>query len=335
MGSDLSALRDAPIGSCPAEAPADAPCRLVQSQDQLPTVTLAEAQARFQREAVRGTCDTGRYRCPYYVWGSGPPIVMIPGLADDSLSFIFVSALLAPYFRCIAYDLPSSADDGANLCRIAHTDLVHDLFALLDHLDISQTYLLGSSFGGTIALAAMHSSPQTIPRTVLQGAFACRPLGAIAHFLARLGRYWPGTMHFLPGRTAVLRRFHLAPFASRPPEVWDYFLERSNLPPIAAVAHRALMIHRLDLRSLLSEIRQPVLLVCGEYDPLVGLACEEALLRGLPNAGRARLAACGHNPLFSHPEVLAELTRQFLTPPAQANEKPTPLAQEAHMANPA
>ena len=95
------------------------------------------------------------------------------------------------------------------------------------------------------------------------------------------------------------------------------------------------MIHGLDLRSLLSEIRQPILLVCGEHDPLVGLACEEALLRGLPNAGRARLAACGHNPLFSHPEVLAELTRQFLTPPAQANEKPTPLAQEAHMANPA
>jgi pimeloyl-ACP methyl ester carboxylesterase len=122
-------------------------------------------------------------------------------------------------------------------------------------------------------------------------------------------------MHFLPGRTAVLRRFHFVPFASRPPEVWDYFLERSNLPPIAAVAHRALMIHRLDLRPLLSEVRQPVLLVCGEYDPLVGPACEETLLHGLPNAGRARLAACGHNPLFSHPEVLAELTRQFLTPP--------------------
>ena len=88
------------------------------------------------------------------------------------------------------------------------------------------------------------------------------------------------------------------------------------MPPIAAVAHRALLIHRLDLRHLLAEIHQPVLLVCGDHDPLVGPACEEALLRGLPNAGRAQLAGCGHNPLFSHPEVLAELTRQFLTPPA-------------------
>jgi pimeloyl-ACP methyl ester carboxylesterase len=298
------------------EVLSDVACPFAQSQDQLPTVTLAEAQARFEREAVRGVCDTGRYRCSYYSWGSGPPIVMIPGLADDALSFIFVSALLSPHFRCIAYDLPTGAGDSANIRRMAHDDLVHDLFALLDDLHLSQNYLLGSSFGGTIALAAMHTSPKRIPRAVLQGAFAYRPLALAASLLARSVRYWPGKMHLVPGRTAVLRRFHFAPFASRSPEVWEYFLLRSNLPPIAAVAHRALMIHRLDLRPMLPEIRQPILLVCGEHDPLVGPVCEEALLRGLPNAGRAQLAGCGHNPLFSHPEVLAELIRQFLTPPA-------------------
>src|SRR5258708_29503626 len=105
------------------EATADTSCPFIQSHAQLPTITLAEAQARFQREVVRGACDTGRYRCPYYVWGSGPPLVMIPGLADDSLSFILVSALLAPHFRCIAYDLPTGSGDGAKLRRITHTDL--------------------------------------------------------------------------------------------------------------------------------------------------------------------------------------------------------------------
>jgi pimeloyl-ACP methyl ester carboxylesterase len=75
------------------------------------------------------------------------------------------------------------------------------------------------------------------------------------------------------------------------------------------------MIHRLDLRPILPAIRQPVLLVCGEHDPLVDPACEEVLLHGLPSAGRAKIAGGGHNPLFSHPEILAELMRQFLTPP--------------------
>jgi pimeloyl-ACP methyl ester carboxylesterase len=249
---------------------------------------------------------------------------MIPGLADDRLSFLFVCALLSPHFRCIAYDLPAGAGDGASLRRIGHVELVQDLMTLVDHVQISQCYLLGSSFGGTIALGAMRYAKSEVrnsnsdirfPRAILQGAFACRPLAPVESFLARLARYWPGRLQWLPGRTAVLRRINFAPFASLPPEVWDYFLERSNDPPIAAVAHRALMIHRLDLRSDLSEIRQPVLLVCGDQDPLVGPECEEVLMRGLPSAGRATIAGCGHNPLFSHPEVLAELVRQFLTPP--------------------
>jgi pimeloyl-ACP methyl ester carboxylesterase len=243
---------------------------------------------------------------------------MIPGLADDALSFLFVSALLVPHFRCIAYDLPKGAGDGARLRRIAHPELVQDLFALLDHLSLKQSYLLGSSFGGTIALAAMHSSPERFPRSVLQGTFARRPLSVVEGLLARLARYWPGTMRLLPGRSAILRWFHSAPFAERPREVWDFFLERSNTHPIAAVSHRALLIHHLDLRSILPTIRQPVLMVCGDHDPLVGPACELTLLAGLPNAGRAIITSCGHNPLFSHPEILAELTRQFLTPPTPA-----------------
>src|SRR5260370_28103014 len=129
---------------CIAEVPADVPCPYVQSQSQLPTITLTEAQAKFQREAIRGVCETGRYRCPYYIWGTGPPIVMIPRLADDGLSFLFVSALLAPHFRFIAYDLPAGAEDGARLRRSAHADLGQGSFALVPQLCTTQTYFTSS-----------------------------------------------------------------------------------------------------------------------------------------------------------------------------------------------
>jgi pimeloyl-ACP methyl ester carboxylesterase len=310
MGMDTRTC-DLPEAACPAVCPFD--------QQQTPALSLAEAQARFEREAVPGVCDTGHYRCSYYSWGTGPPIVMIPGMADDRLSFLFVSALLSKYFRCIAYDLPSGAGDGAKLRRVGHAELVQDLFFLLDHLQLQQTYLLGSSFGGTIALAAMHAQPKRFPRAVLQGSFARRPLRLVENFLARMSRYWLGTMRLVPGRATALRHFHFAPFKDRPADVWQYFLYRSNLPPISAVAHRALLIHQIDLRPLLVDIHQPVLLICGDNDPLVGPACEEELLHGLPNAGRAQVSGCGHNPIFTHPEILAELVRQFLTPPSAAD----------------
>ncbi len=275
---------------------------------------LGEALARHQSEARPGVCDTGRYRCPYYVWGDGPPLVFIPGLCDDSLSFVQTAALLSRHFRCVAYDLPTGLGDGARLGSYRHADYVADLLALLDHLGLERAYLFGSSFGSTIALAALHRRPERLPRAVLQGGFARRPLAPAEVALASWARWWPGPMCRLPLRRELLRLSHHGAFARLPGEVWDYFLQRCGSPPMAAVAHRALVLHRTDLRPLLPAIRQPVLDICGDCDPLVGKACEQVLMGGLPNATRAEISGCGHLPLFTHPEVLAELTYRFLTP---------------------
>src|SRR5262249_47358479 len=121
------------LGACVASAPAP--------------IALAEALARFRQEAVTGVCDTGRYRCPYWVWGTGPAFLFIPGLSDDARSFVLLVSPLAPHFRCIAYALPAGRGDGARWGRYRHADLVADALTLLDHLQVRQSYVLGSSFG--------------------------------------------------------------------------------------------------------------------------------------------------------------------------------------------
>jgi pimeloyl-ACP methyl ester carboxylesterase len=277
-------------------------------------VILEEAQQRFRHEAVRGVCDTGRYRCPYYVWGDGPVLVFIPGISDDARSFLLPIALLSRYFRCVAYDLPAGASDGARLSDYRHEDYVADLFALLDQVGARQSYLYGASFGSTIALAALHARPERLPRAVLQGGFARRRLAPAEILLARFARYWTGPMRRLPFRAALLRHSHFAPFAERGPEVWEFFLGRWGSPPLATVARRALVVNQIDLRRLLPAIKRPVLLVCGDRDPLVNRACELELLRGLPEVSRVELPDCGHVPQFSHPEMLADVVYRFLTP---------------------
>lgn len=302
-----------PRPGSPALRPWDAARALPATRTESP-LTLAGALARFEREAVRGTCDTGRYRCPYYVWGEGPPLAFIPGLSDDGLSFVLPVTLLSAHFRCVAYNLPTGQGDGARLDRYRHRDLVADLFALLDHVGARRSYVLGSSFGSTIALAALHAAPDRLPRGILQGGFARRPLAWAEVALASFARYWPGTLSRLPGRRRLLGLAHQAAFARKPPEVWEFFLQRWGSTPLAAAGRRALLLHRTDLRPLLPEIHQPILLVCGDGDPLVGPACERDLLAGLPDATRAEITGCGHVPMFTHPEVLAELTQRFLTP---------------------
>jgi pimeloyl-ACP methyl ester carboxylesterase len=277
-------------------------------------IDFGEALARFNREATRGTCDTGRYRMPYFVWGEGPPLLFIHGVSDTSHSFLQPVSRLSAHFRCIAYDQPSGRGDGARLRTYRHANLVEDVRALLDHLEVARTYVLGSSFGSTIALAAMRAWPERFPRAILQGGLARRPLSRGERFLARIGRLLPGSVKNLPLRRKILRLVNEGPFANRSPEVWNYFETCSGRGPIAAFAHQALILDRLDLRPLLPAIRQPILLVCGDQDRIIGPAFTEVLMNGLPNVGRVILEGCGHVPSYTHPEALAEVVRQFLTP---------------------
>ena len=53
-------------------------------------------------------------------------------------------------------------------------------------------------------------------------------------------------------------------------------------------------------------------------------------MSGLPNATRAEIGGCGHLPMFSHPDVLAELTYRFLTPlPCSAGARSSPVMARA------
>lgn len=282
----------------------------------LSPIVLEEALERFQREARRGVCDTGRYRMPYYVWGEGPPLVFIHGVSDSSRSFLQPISRLARHFRCIAYDQPGTRDDGARFGRYRHEHLVEDLWALLDHLRLERSYLLGSSFGSTIALLACRQRPERIPRAILQGGLAYRPLRRVEYALAQVARWLPGRMKHVPLWVKVDWAVNQHAFRTRSASVWRYHLDCSGQTPIAIFARQALMLHQIDLRSLLSEVRQPILLLWGDRDRVTGPSHQKVLLDGLPMVGRATLAGCGHLPSYTHPEQMAEAVRLFLTPPS-------------------
>jgi pimeloyl-ACP methyl ester carboxylesterase len=224
---------------------------------------------------------------------------------------------LVGQFRCIGMELPHGHGDGAPMSRYRHEDLAADLLALLDHLELPRCYTFGSSFGSTITLRAMHAQPERIPRAILQGGFARRPLSWLEHLGAGVGRWLPGQLRRLPLRQSLLSYLHRGQFEGRPADAWRFHIESQGEFPTSATAFQALLIHATDVRSLLSEIRQPVLLVSGTDDRIVPRWCEDELLRGLPNARQAELQGCGHVPHHSHPEALAEVVRHFLTPPRQ------------------
>ena len=236
-----------------------------------------------------GTLATGRYRMRYFAWGSGPPIVFIHGMADAGQAFAMVMHRLIERFTCIAYELPDGLTDGSRLIRYSHHDYTDDLQALLDHLGIGRTVVVGSSFGSTIALAALAAKPERFTHGVLQNGFAHRPLENWQRALARMGRFWSGWFADWPEiHRFAMRRIEHPTITAAPPAIAKFFRRHGAHTPVAACRLRALTIDRADLRPILPSIRLPVLLLGGDCDRLVPRSCWDDLAAGLPRMTRVR-----------------------------------------------
>jgi pimeloyl-ACP methyl ester carboxylesterase len=248
----------------------------------------------------------------FATWGSGPPLVIIHGLSDAVRGFAMVMNRLAPHFTCTAYELPNGLDDGAKLAAYRHGDYAADLFALLDHLKLNRVSVLGSSFGTTVALAALATAPGRFARCVLKGGFAYRPLRWYERLGARQGRFWSGRLSELPLREFAMRTADPATWEGCSPLARELFLWCNGHTPIAAACRRAVTLDSLDLRPVLPTVRAPVLLIGGDRDRIVPWGREAVLANHLPDVRRVEFTACGHYPQYTHPGATAAAVGGFL-----------------------
>src|SRR6266576_7138874 len=74
-----------------------------------------------------GTAYLKYYNAQYCVWGNGPPLVLVPGLAGGYELLGPLVRLLARDFRVISYQLRGEDDPFALRQRFGLTELVEDL----------------------------------------------------------------------------------------------------------------------------------------------------------------------------------------------------------------
>jgi len=67
-----------------------------------------------------------------------------------------------------------------------------------------------------------------------------------------------------------------------------------------------------DLRSMLSSIRPPTLVIAGQYDRVTLPAASRALAEALPNGRYVEFHRAAHAPFLSHTAKFAALVMQFL-----------------------
>ena len=98
--------------------------------------------------------------------GDGAPVVLLHGLSATRRNVVQGSrALLRKGYRLIGYD---ARGHGASspAPRYEYFDLVDDLAAVLDHLELERAALVGSSMGAATAMAFTLANPERVPALV-------------------------------------------------------------------------------------------------------------------------------------------------------------------------
>ncbi len=110
------------------------------------------------------TIEAGGERIHYLDRGSGPPIVLVHGLAGNLGHFAYdVIDRLASDHRVIALDRPGSGHSVRSIGASARLPAQGDLVAaLIETLDLGRPLLVGHSLGGAIALATALDHPERI-----------------------------------------------------------------------------------------------------------------------------------------------------------------------------
>jgi pimeloyl-[acyl-carrier protein] methyl ester esterase len=225
---------------------------------------------------------------------------------------------LAPHYRMITVDLPGHGGsdwDPKAASPAAQAWRVHETLAPL-----TERYcLLGWSLGGQIALDLALALPAhiealaliaTTPRFLASSNWRC---GTARAQLARL-------IHdlYADSERAVSDFLVLAARGSAPrtaANVLDRLrraLKSDGWAHPAALASGLARLRDTDLRSGLSRVDVPALVIAGQRDRIVRAAASRALARRLPDARYVEIKGAAHAPFLSHPGRVARHLREFL-----------------------
>ncbi|MCW2651860.1 MAG: hypothetical protein JWR32_2836 [Mycobacterium sp.] len=277
------------------------------------------------------------YRRAFRVAGSGPAILLIHGIGDNSSTWDTVQTKLAQRFTVIAPDLlghGKSDKPRADYSVAAYANGMRDLLAVLD---IERVTVIGHSLGGGVTMQFAYQYPQLVERIVLVGTggvtkdvhFALRlaalPMGSEALALLRLPGALPA-LH-LAGRI-IGAALGSTRFGRDLPDVLRVLAELPEPTASAAFSRtlravvdwRGQVVTMLDRCYLTESV--PVQLVWGEDDSVIPVSHARMLHAAMPGAQLEIFHRSGHFPFHDDPDRFVEVVERFIgsTEPADYDQ---------------
>jgi pimeloyl-ACP methyl ester carboxylesterase len=277
------------------------------------------------------------YRRAFRIAGSGPALLLIHGIGDNSTTWSTVQSKLAQRFTVIAPDLLGHGQSDKPRADYSIAAYANGMRDLLGVLDIEKVTVVGHSLGGGVAMQFAYQFPQMVDRLILIGAggvtkdvnialrVASLPLGGEALALLRLPFVLPAMQAVgrlaggLVGTTAVGR------------DLPDVLRILRDLPePTASAAFtrtlravvdwRGQVVTMLDRCYLTESV--PVQLIWGEQDVVIPVSHALMAHSAMPGSQLEIFKKSGHFPFHDDPDRFVEVVERFIdgTEPAEYDQ---------------
>ncbi len=266
--------------------------------------------------------------------GEGPPLLCLHGWTGNSYQWRRLLPGLSRLYRVVALDLPGSG--WSDKPRIEYTieDLLLYLREFVRRLGLAPFSLMGTSFGGFLAVRYCLDRPEEVRALILLNASGIRtrypwiftactlpglrylvPLLAMA---PREARFWIGArMHPRDeSRRALLREFRHATLSLRS---WRGL--RANLQSLRRITEKDLVDDRL------AEVHCPTLLLWGDRDEVLGPEAARLYHERIPGSRLEVLRGCGHNVPEEKPAEVLDAIERFTRELREAGGGDAPLSR--------
>jgi len=214
---------------------------------------------------------------------------------------------LAARWRVVRYDTRGHGQSSVPPAPYSITQLGGDVIDLLDHLDIERAHFCGLSLGGLTGLYLAVAAPSRIASLAVCSSAA--RLGTTAMWNDRIALVRRVGMTGIAA--SVMARWFTEEFRATNPDMVRSIEQQVLDTPVAGYAGCCEALRDSDLRSVVPDIRCPVLVLCGAHDPAVPIEDARWLAAHIPNAEYAELSTA-HLSNVENPAAFTQRLSTFL-----------------------
>jgi pimeloyl-ACP methyl ester carboxylesterase len=239
-----------------------------------------------------GVVDADGFRIRYMEAGEGTPLVHLHGAGGMRLTR--GHDLLCRHHRVIAFEMPGFGASQENTRTQTTAELAATMAAALGKLGIDNFNLMGTSFGGKVALWLAAQNPQRVQALVLEAPAAIRPVGSEP-----------------PSGSPeeMARRLYAHPERVGALTVADPAVQAKTR---ALVARLRGPDRDSDLETQMRSLLTPALVLFGTLDRVIPPEMGRLYKELLPNCHLVFVYDAGHAISTERPEAFAEVTADFL-----------------------